>query len=206
MINLSSLYWASEETKDPRFRHIAIMHADTAIKHFILQDGSMRHIVEFDPETGDFVKEYGGQGYALGSAWTRGLAWAIYGFMISYIHTHTKRFLAAAQKVSLYFISHIPENGIISVDFCLPAEPAYCDDTAAAIAACGLIEISQYSDVSDQNMYLQHAKEFFMRCIRSTVISALTTTASHKKGLARIIPVSASTTYPMEIASLSKRC
>ena len=35
MMNLPLLYWASDFTGDPRFRKIAMAHADTAMKHFI---------------------------------------------------------------------------------------------------------------------------------------------------------------------------
>lgn len=159
MMNLSLLYWASEESDDPRFRHIAMQHADTVIHHFIRADGSVRHIVEFDPETGEMVKDYGGQGYALGSAWTRGQAWGLYGFMISYLHTKEPRYLEAAQKIAHYFIANIPEDGIIPVDFRQPKEPFYCDDTAAAIAACGLIEMGKSVDVWAREMYFRPAKK-----------------------------------------------
>ena len=60
LFNIPLLYWASEETKDPRFRKIAMTHADTVAANFIRADGSVRHIVEFDPETGAFVRDYGG--------------------------------------------------------------------------------------------------------------------------------------------------
>ena len=79
MMNLSLLYWASEETGDPRFRQIAMLHADTARENFIRPDGSVCHIVEFDPETGKMVRSLGGQGYGEGSSWTRGQGWAVYG-------------------------------------------------------------------------------------------------------------------------------
>ena len=49
MFNITLLYWASEETKDPRFRQIAMLHADTVRENFIRPDGSVKHIVEFDP-------------------------------------------------------------------------------------------------------------------------------------------------------------
>ena len=81
MMNLSLLYWASEENGDPRFRQIAVMHADTALANFIRDDGSVCHIVEFDPETGERVRDFGGQGCAQGSSWTRGQGWAVYGFV-----------------------------------------------------------------------------------------------------------------------------
>ena len=74
MFNISLLYWASKETGDPRYRHIAMRHADSVMTHFIRKDGSVIHIGEFDPETGAFVKSHGGQGYGEGSAWT-GAVW-----------------------------------------------------------------------------------------------------------------------------------
>ncbi len=146
MFNIPLLYWAWEETKDPRFKHIAMMHADTVMENFIRPDGSSEHIVEFDPEVGGKVKTYGGQGYADGSAWTRGQTWAMYGFVMSYIHTGKPEYLDTAKRVARYFLDHIPESGLIPVDFQQPAEPAMEDSTAAAIAACGFIELANCVD------------------------------------------------------------
>ena len=143
MFNIPLLYWASEETDDPRFKKIAQIHADTVAKHFVREDGSVRHIVEFDPDTGAFVRDYGGQGYAQGSSWTRGQTWGLYGFTMSYNHTNAVRYLAMAEKIASYFIAHIPADGKIPVDFCQPEEPKLYDDIAAAVAACGLIELAR---------------------------------------------------------------
>lgn len=143
MLNIPLLYWASEETGDPRFARIARIHADTVAAHFVRMDGSVRHIVEFDPATGAFVRDYGGQGYAQGSSWTRGQAWGLYGFALSALHTGEVRYLALAEKIAAYFIAHIPANGQIPVDFCQPAEPDYHDDIAAAAAACGLLLLAR---------------------------------------------------------------
>ena len=68
MINLSLLYWASEESKDPRFKQIAMLHADTVMEHFVRPDGSVNHIVEFNPDTGAVIRSLGGQGYGEGSS------------------------------------------------------------------------------------------------------------------------------------------
>lgn len=158
MFNISLLYWASEETKDPRFRHIAMMHADTVRKNFVRDDGSVCHIVEFDPETGEMVKSYGGQGYAEGSAWTRGQGWAVYGFMISYRHTGRKEYLETAKKVAEYCIAHIPESGIIPVDFCQPEEPAWEDSCGACVIAGGLIELAEQAEGAEKERYLKYAR------------------------------------------------
>ena len=157
MLNIPILYWASEELGDPRFRQIAMMHADTVMKTFIRENGSVRHIVEFDPNTGDVVCDYGGQGYAQGSSWTRGQAWGLYGFMMSYAHTGEQRYLDTAIRIAKYFIANIPEDGLIPVDFDQPAEPDWHDDTAAAIAACGLLDIAKA--VEDGDVYREAAEK-----------------------------------------------
>ncbi|MFD2328031.1 glycoside hydrolase family 88 protein [Cohnella sp. GCM10020058] len=157
MFNIPLLYWASEETGDPRFKQIAMKHADTAMTAFVRPDGSVNHIVEFDPENGGVVRTYGGQGYEEGSSWTRGQTWALYGFMMSYIHTGKIEYLQTAQRIAHYFIANIPESGIIPIDFRQPKEPAYEDSTAAAIAACGLIEIAKAVGKHEKDMYLRAA-------------------------------------------------
>lgn len=143
MMNLPLLYWAYEQTKDPRYLYIAKMHADTTAEYFIREDGSVCHIVEFDPLTGAFVKSHGGQGYAEGSSWTRGQAWALYGFTLSYLHTKEERYLQCAKKVADYFLSQIPATGLIPVDFRQPEGCTLEDSTAAAIASCGLLELAK---------------------------------------------------------------
>nr|MCR5657057.1 glycoside hydrolase family 88 protein [Butyrivibrio sp.] len=142
MMNLPLLYWASDVLDDPRFRAIAVSHADTAMKWFIREDGSSRHIVEFNTKKEEFIKELGGQGYDVGTAWTRGQSWAIYGFMMSYIHTGELKYLETAMRVADFFVEHIPESGLIPVDFLQPKEPAYEDSTAAAISSCGFLHLA----------------------------------------------------------------
>lgn len=153
LLNLSLLYWASEESGDPRFRQIAMMHADTVLANFVRPDGSVCHIVEFDPESGRMVKSYGGQGYGDGSSWTRGQGWAVYGFANSYTHTGKKEYLEAARKVADYCIANLPESGIIPVDFKQPPEPAWEDSCAACVIACGLLEVARHVSDSEKEKY-----------------------------------------------------
>jgi len=157
MFNIPLLYWASEESGDPRFKQIAMRHADTAISAFVRPDGSVNHIVEFDPFNGGVMKTYGGQGYEEGSSWTRGQSWGMYGFMMSYIHTGEESYMNTAKRIAHYFIANIPESGVIPVDFRQPNEPKYEDDTAAAIAACGLIEIAKVVGEHEKDLYLNAA-------------------------------------------------
>lgn len=157
MMNISLLYWASEESGDPRFKQIAQMHADTVLENFIRPDGSVCHIVEFNPETGSMVKSYGGQGYGEGSSWTRGQGWAVYGFANSYGHTGKKEYLEAAKRVAHYCMACLPENGIVPVDFRQPEEPAWEDSCGACVIASGLIEVAKYVPELEREMYLRGA-------------------------------------------------
>lgn len=143
MMNLPLLYWASDLTKDPRYGQIARIHAQTAMKYFIREDGSVNHIVEFHPATGEFLTSHGGQGYRQGSTWTRGQAWAIYGFVLSYLYTKEEGYLQSAEKTADYFRENIPDEGGIPVDFRQPPDCTWEDSTAAAIAACGMLELSK---------------------------------------------------------------
>ncbi len=143
MMNLPLLYWASEELQDPRFYSIAVAHAETAMEYFIRENGSVRHIVAFDPESGECVGEHGGQGVGDGSSWTRGQAWAIYGFSLSYRYTKDDRFLKTAVQVAERFLEKMPKDGLMPSDFDQPQGCPVHDSAASAIASCGLLTLSE---------------------------------------------------------------
>ena len=157
MMNLPLLYWASRQTQDPRYKLIAVSHADTAIKAFIRPDGSSNHIVCFDPENGAFLENPGGQGYESGSSWSRGQAWALYGFALSYKLAGKREYLDTALKAAHYFMANIREDGLVLSDFRAPKQPEVFDDAAAAIAASGLIEISRLVPEYQKEIYLSAA-------------------------------------------------
>lgn len=142
MMNLSLLYWAGAETGDPRFAKIARAHADTSMREFVRQDGSCNHIVIFDPETGAALEKPGGQGYCAGSSWSRGQAWALYGFTLSYLNTGDGRYLETARRVADYFIANIREDGLTDCDFRQPKGEERIDNIASACAASGLIDLA----------------------------------------------------------------
>lgn len=157
MMNIPLLYWASDESGDPRFRYAAMSHADTAMNSFVRPDGSCNHIVSFDPVTGEVLSTPGGQGYESGSSWSRGQSWAIYGFALSYIHSGKQEYLDTAKKVAHYFIANLDETGVPAVDFRSPAGDEMKDSTAGCIAACGLIEIAKVVPEHEKALYLRAA-------------------------------------------------
>ncbi len=157
LMNIPLLYWASEEVKDDRFKRVAMAHADMAILDHVREDGSVVHIVEHDRETGDPVATHAGQGSAEGSSWSRGQAWALYGFALSYIHTGEQRYLDAAKRVANYFIANCCDDWLPRVDFRAPAEPIMYDASAGACAACGLIELAKALGENEGGMYMNAA-------------------------------------------------
>jgi unsaturated chondroitin disaccharide hydrolase len=143
LMNIPLLYWAAKELADPRFAFIAQNHAGTALKVLARPDGSCNHIAVLSPETGECLETPGGQGYAPGSSWSRGQAWAIYGFALSFRHTGRQEYLDASKAAAHYVISNFALNDWLPpVDFRAPAEPVKYDSTAAMIASCGLLEIA----------------------------------------------------------------
>lgn len=157
MMNIPLLYWASDELKVSNYREIAIAHADITLRDHIRSDGSVNHICIHNTNTGELLETLGGQGYAEGSCWSRGQAWAIYGFAQSYIHTKDVKYLDAAKKCANYFIASLGNEYVPVSDFRAPKEPVIYDTTAGVIAACGMIEISKALNENEGRLYLETA-------------------------------------------------
>jgi unsaturated chondroitin disaccharide hydrolase len=155
LMNLPLLYWASTETQDPRFRHIAEAHTETVLKHFLYSDGSSKHIVEFEPNTGAYVRNFGGQGYNDTSAWSRGAAWALYGLALGAQYTERADFLAGAEKVARFFLGNLPDDRVPWADFKAPRdERNHKDSSAAACAASGLLLLATLVPDADSKAWL----------------------------------------------------
>ncbi|MFL9484959.1 glycoside hydrolase family 88 protein [Chitinophagaceae bacterium LWZ2-11] len=161
MMNLELLFFASKETGDTSFRHIAISHAEHTMKYQVRDDYSCYHVVCYDSATGKVVARETAQGYANNSAWSRGQAWGIYGFTVCYRETKDKRYLETAQKMADFFLDNknLPADKIPYWDF-NANEKGYTpgikshtkeittiprDASAAAVTASALFELSKYS-------------------------------------------------------------
>lgn len=158
MLNIPLLYWAKETIGDPRFGFVAEDHADKVMNNIVRLDGSVNHIGVFDPYTGEMLDTPGGQGYEAGSSWSRGQAWAIYGFALSYLHTGKQAYLDTAKKVAHYFIANVAKTDYIPlVDFRSPEEPVQWDTSAGVCAACGFLEIAKHVGEHEKELYISAA-------------------------------------------------
>lgn len=145
MINLEMLFWASKESGNPKYKDIAISHANTTMAHHFRKDYSSYHVAVYDTLTGKFIKGVTNQGYSDNSMWARGQSWAIYGYTMCYRETGNKKYLDFAQKVADVYLKRLPKDFVPYWDFNDPAIPnAPRDASAAGVVASALLELSTY--------------------------------------------------------------
>ena len=160
MMNLEFLFWASKESGDPKYRDICISHADMTIKNHFRSDYSSYHVVSYDPETGQPEVKNTHQGYSDDSAWARGQAWGLYGFVVMYRETKDAKYLEQAKHIAAFMLNHpnMPADKIPYWDFNAPDIPnALRDASAGAIMASALTELSAYVDAALAKTYLDVA-------------------------------------------------
>ena len=146
MMNVGIIFYAALETGDERLMDIATRHSLTTRRVLVRGDGSTAHEGLFDTETGEFLRQTTHQGFRGDSCWSRGLAWALYGFGTCYRHTRHPPFLATAEACADFYIEHTPADGVPPWDYDASAgSRKQVDTSAAAIAASGLLQLSRLS-------------------------------------------------------------
>lgn len=161
MMNLELLFWAAKATGDPSFYNIAVTHADHTLKNHFRDDDSSYHVLNYDPKTGAVIEKKTAQGYADESAWARGQAWGLYGFVVTYRETKDKKYLDLARRIADFILSHpnLPDDRIPYWDFNAPNIPnTLRDASAAAIIASALLELNRYVDSQTADRYLSAAE------------------------------------------------
>lgn len=161
MMNLELLFWAFKESKDSAFYNIAVSHAETTLKNHFRPDYSSYHVIDYDTITGEVLKKNTHQGFSHESAWSRGQAWAVYGYTMCYRETGRPEFLEQAKKVTNYIFTHpnLPEDLIPYWDYDAPEIPNEPRDVSAAtVTASALYELSLY-DKENSEKYLNWANK-----------------------------------------------
>lgn len=161
MMNLELLFNATRFTGDSTFYKIAVSHADKTMENHFRPDYSSYHVIDYDIITGQVRNKHTAQGYAHESAWARGQAWGLYGFVMCYRETKDERYLKQAQNIADWWIhnKNLPDDMIPYWDFNAPEIPdTYRDASAAAITASALIELSSF-DTPGKKRYFAAAKK-----------------------------------------------
>jgi unsaturated chondroitin disaccharide hydrolase len=158
MMNVGIIFYAGLETRDPKLMDVALRHCLTTRRVLVRGDGSTAHEGLFDLETGAFLGQSTHQGWRADSCWSRGLAWALYGFGTAYRCTRDQRMLETAESCAAFYIERTPSDGVPPWDYDAPANSQALRDTSAgAIAASGLLQLSHLASDRIKGRYYEAA-------------------------------------------------
>ncbi len=154
MMNVGIIFYAAGQTGDARLREIALRHCLTTRRVLLRGDGSTAHEGIFDLESGAFLRQTTHQGFRGDSAWSRGLAWSLYGFGTAYELSGEAWLLRAAKRNAAFFIEHLTDDGVPPWDYDAPPEGPLSirqpDSSAAAITVVGLLNLARLSEDSER--------------------------------------------------------
>lgn len=159
MMNLELLFNASKLTGDSSYYQIAVSHANRTMAEQFRPDGSCYHVIDYSLKDGSVRNRHTAQGYGHESIWSRGQAWAIYGYAICYRETGDRRYLDQALKTFELMKNH-PR---LAADFIpywdmdapnIPDEPR--DVSSAACIASALYLISTF-EIPSSRQYKEYA-------------------------------------------------
>jgi len=158
MMNVGIIFYAGIETRDSKLMDVATRHCLTTRRVLVRGDGSTAHEGLFDPETGAFLGQSTHQGWRNDSCWSRGLAWALYGFGTAYRCTRDARMLETAEACAAFYIEKTPADGVPPWDYDAPVENQMLRDTSAgAIAASGLMQLAHLASDRIKGRYYEAA-------------------------------------------------
>lgn len=143
MMNLELLENASKLFGENEFDRIARSHANTTMKNHFRPDFSCYHVVDYNPQNGEVLRRMTFQGYVDESCWSRGEAWALYGYTMMYRETRDEAYLQMAENIANFLFGKLPQDGIPYWDFDAPGMPDVLRDASAgAIMASAFVDLA----------------------------------------------------------------
>ena len=109
--------------------------------------------------TGEVRSRQTAQGYSDDSVWSRGQAWAIYGFAHCYKETGDRRYLEQALKTFRAIRDHknMPSDKVPYWDFDAPGIPNEPRDASAAACIASALYYISTIDVKNPQIYREYA-------------------------------------------------
>ncbi|HOW73168.1 MAG TPA: glycoside hydrolase family 88 protein [Phycisphaerae bacterium] len=168
MMNVPVILLTAVETNDSELLDVGSKHCATSRRYLVRGDGSTSHEAMFDLSTGECLRQTTHQGYRGDSCWSRGLAWAIYGFATSGRILNFIPWLETSRHCAQYLMERVSADPVPPWDFDAPEESRRQKDTSAgAIAACGLFELADAQQLVGEKeaRQRQHLKEVGLRMV-----------------------------------------
>ena len=142
MASVPLLLWAWSMTSETKYYYLSYIHSMKTFDLLVKQDFGSYQAASLDVPSLS-LKKHTHQGSTDESTWSRGQAWAIYGFLEMYKHTGFDFFKNVSLKMSDYFINNLPPDYIPSYDFSESVNSGAARDTsAAAIAGSAIVQLS----------------------------------------------------------------
>jgi len=139
--NLLLLWWA-ERHGMAEAGEAARAHLDATLPALLREDGSTFHAARL-ADNGEALERGTINGYAAGSTWARGQAWAMHG--LASAQRATGAYGEEADRAADWFLEHLPDELVPPWDFDAPAGGPL-DASAGAIAASALLELGREDD------------------------------------------------------------
>lgn len=167
LLNIQLLFWASEQTGDPKYAQMATQHFYTSANNVIRDDASAFHTFYFDPKTGEPVKGVTRQGYSDDSAWARGQAWGIYGIPLTYRFVKDEDCFGLFKGMTNYFLNRLPKDHVSYWDLIFGDGSGQSrDSSATATAVCGIHEMLKHlPEVDSDKLTYKYAMHAMLRSL-----------------------------------------
>ena len=171
LMNLELLWFTGTHAQNQTVLDIAHSHARRMMRDLfqpadVSGGGCVWHLLTYDFRTGALLNRSSTpQGLGLDTIWSRGQAWAVYGYAVAFRFTADPAYLAQAQAAAECYIRQVsaccssgtPYAWAPLWDF-NASSTRTVDTSAAMIAADAIIEIAWHSDAATRARLLAFAK------------------------------------------------
>ncbi|MDB2499520.1 glycoside hydrolase family 88 protein [bacterium] len=171
MMNLELPLFIGYRDSNQSYIDESIAHADRTWEDLVRSDGSTFHVVGYNSD-GSVNYKRTHQGWTTDSTWSRGQAWAVYGYAMVYRYTQLPRMLERAETCFDFFVSATDAQSADAIPFsdfnAVLNSQNPRDSSAAAIVASAALELY---DITDDEKYLNRATAILTNLASSEYLS-----------------------------------
>lgn len=170
LYDINLLLEADPESEE--LRDIARAHIETCRGLFLREDGSCFQEARFEAASGKFLHHVIRQGRDIESNWSRGQAWAVYGFSRAAFTTGDREWAAAARKTAGFYLDAAGTSALPPWDFDVSGGEATITDSSAAALACAGLQLLSRLSPEDRETYGGQAEELLDNLLHPNVFES----------------------------------